>query len=826
MGARWKVGLVAALLVAAVAALWQLLPEGSGARAARPGASEDARGSGDGVEEVAGGLPAVADDTADEDAGRAAVSAPRDLAAPGAEERASASEPDSGARVTGRVVADASGRPVAGARVGSSRGRERLDLWAALLDGAPATPFALSDERGRFELAGLAAERQEIVAVHPDFAEGVAVCVPGPSTVVEIRLAEGLCVFGAARDAAGEPVAGLAVELYGEELPVPRPVLTGADGRYRTAPARPGRVELRAAPPPGAPLDFAPEWRRAELVESDVQVDFGPSAEHVTWRGTFYGCDGEPVAWGLLLLHPHRSTHLSGVFERHTAACDAEGRFELRKLTRGQRYRVTLWFPDDKAGQDGELLTFDVAGDVERDVPAEGGMLAGVVVDGLTGRAVAGARGYVLAMRSAPVARAFNATLDEEGRFRLPCMPAGTYDLSATVEGWPTAQLSGVAVEEGRRVEDLRIELVAGGELRLRVEGFVDTEQRAVASFELRMQRGDGPTVYHGSREIAQDGAFEETFQLRAGAWTTWLSFRRLGVVQRELVVVQGQTTDVLVLRADLAEDADFTSVAGSLTHASGAPIAAAWLHFYASDVADLSPQQRFVNCGTDERGRFTADGFKPGRWTVGARLPDGGEPDFPDLVIPPLPPDPFSLDLVLPGGRVGGTLFDDVTGEPFADDGPMWWVFLKDVGSGGTVAELQGWHKGRRFELVGVPPGEYRLLVMARGYADHESAPFTLGEGQQLDLGPLRLKPAGVLDLLVEDTDGNPIGSFDVLCAGSVVPGHTRELLESGRVRVHRLPLGRVTVLLRARGFRDGELSLELVAGAPAEARAVLERE
>jgi len=124
------------------------------------------------------------------------------------------------------------------------------------------------------------------------------------------------------------------------------------------------------------------------------------------------------------------------------------------------------------------------------------------------------------------------------------------------------------------------------------------------------------------------------------------------------------------------------------------------------------------------------------------------------------------------------------------------------------------------------VPAGEYRLLVHARGYADHASAPFTLAEGEELDLGPLRLKPTGVLDLLVEDRDGSPIRSFDVLCGGEVVPAHTREPLEGGRVRIHLLPLGRVTLRLRARGFRDGELSLELAPGTPAEARAVLERE
>lgn len=42
----------------------------------------------------------------------------------------------------------------------------------------------------------------------------------------------------------------------------------------------------------------------------------------------------------------------------------------------------------------------------------------------------------------------------------------------------------------------------------------------------------------------------------------------------------------------------------------------------------------------------------------------------------------------------------------------------------------------------------------------------------------------------------------------------------------MHRLPLGHLTLRVSAEGYADHELTLELVAGAPGEARVVLEAE
>ena len=84
------------------------------------------------------------------------------------------------------------------------------------------------------------------------------------SGTVTLQLEQGFRIFGWAYDDAGKPIAGLTIRMAGDAAPVARPAVSRKNGRYRTAPARPGRLFLTASEgplPPGARPRFTTETR-------------------------------------------------------------------------------------------------------------------------------------------------------------------------------------------------------------------------------------------------------------------------------------------------------------------------------------------------------------------------------------------------------------------------------------------------------------------------------------------------------------------------------------------------------------------------------------
>lgn len=213
--------------------------------------------------------------------------------------------------------------------------------------------------------------------------------------------------------------------------------------------------------------------------------------------------------------------------------------------------------------------------------------------------------------------------------------------------------------------------------------------------------------------------------------------------------------------------------------------------------------------------GCFALAGFLAGTWCVNATLREGGEPVFPDVVVPRGAPDPFPITLVLEGGEVHGTLSDARTGLPFDEAGPRWWVFLSDALSGARVGELQGGHVGESFRLVGVAAGELRLTVLAHGHAQYIVPSLFLAEGQVLDVGDLALEPCGILDLTVRDASGRPTAfraTFDTSAATwwSSDP----EKVETGHAVYSWLPPGAVTLTVGASDHLDQVFELDLAPG------------
>ncbi|WP_257453084.1 carboxypeptidase regulatory-like domain-containing protein [Archangium lipolyticum] len=142
-----------------------------------------------------------------------------------------------GATLEGRVVAKASGAPVAGAHVDVSP-----------LGNTADSGRAVTDEAGHFSVSGLAPGSYDVVVNAPGFAQLIRrgpTVAPGERFRLELQLTGSGAVEGHVRDAAGQPVAG-ALVVGGKEGNAPAETRTNAEGAYRIEGLSTGNQYFRA----------------------------------------------------------------------------------------------------------------------------------------------------------------------------------------------------------------------------------------------------------------------------------------------------------------------------------------------------------------------------------------------------------------------------------------------------------------------------------------------------------------------------------------------------------------------------------------------------
>lgn len=145
------------------------------------------------------------------------------------------------------------------------------------------------------------------------------------------------------------------------------------------------------------------------------------------------------------------------------------------------------------------------------------------------------------------------------------------------------------------------------------------------------------------------------------------------------------------------------------------------------------------------------------------------------------------------------------------------------------AAMKLVSLHKRRTngdFEVTGLPPGEMKLGISIEGYEQRITNSFVIEEGGTVDLGRIRLKPAGVMDLKVKDPAGRPVMHFEVdwLSPSMEIPDSS--FLASGKYRYEKLPIGPVTIRVSAKGYKPKVVLASIEPGKNCEMRVVLERE
>ncbi|MFG0316502.1 MAG: carboxypeptidase regulatory-like domain-containing protein, partial [Planctomycetota bacterium JB042] len=499
--------------------------------------------------------------------------------------------------VRGRVL-DASGAPVAGARVQIGARLAWLDFDAPLTSLAQRSPplELVTDPDGRFERRGFVA--------YPDGGPVWARAPGRPLATGTIRLErdaadvvltepEATTLRGRVVEEDGAPIARARVVLRDPRVDdageAPRWVesvaWSDADGRFVLPGAPLGTVHLTARAPDGreatATLDAAAEARWTAVVRE-------PRALH----GRVVRRDGRPLA-DLRV----RALVPNGRIEPTSTTTDAWGRFDLGPL---EPTTYDLWITDPASAWSGPVATVPEAVpgaplrvEVEpRRIPDAS--ISGRLVDE-RGAALPGR----LFLRHVGVGLATALADPATGRFRFGPLPAlgGGYQLHAE-SGDRFVRVGAVAPEPGAPLDVGDLRLVPPGAVRFRIEAadVPDLTAAAVTSLDgawlepVRIDAGEAPPA-----------------ALPPGRYLARLLDPSLGQCPTPFVVRSGEETDV-TLRPAPAASRTFEVHAAPFVFALG-------LEFHWKD-EDGTPRGHDRLSGRSVPIRFR-QGFAPGRYRI-----------------------------------------------------------------------------------------------------------------------------------------------------------------------------------------------------------------
>jgi 5-hydroxyisourate hydrolase-like protein (transthyretin family) len=289
------------------------------------------------------------------------------------------------------------------------------------------------------------------------------------------RPAKGVPVSGTCRDETGQPLAGVTVTLYREDLRSKKHEKlgtkeTGADGRFEF-PDAPAPAEDR-----GLGIAFTKTGRASTVwdlypqsLQKPVEVEVRPAA---TLQGRVTDEAGKPVAGARVWFHKLRTGPLDGI---SSALTDADGKYAItdmgrwtdedarpKPIGRGRMVAAGAVYFDirhpDFASERPTWQRIPATVDV---VLRPGGVIEGKVTDRVTGKPAAGATVSLQGIKGMPTWD--QARTDADGRYQIRCLKAGQYNLWADAADRACAAIDSLTVTAGKTLASQDLTLVEGG---------------------------------------------------------------------------------------------------------------------------------------------------------------------------------------------------------------------------------------------------------------------------------------------------------------------------------------------------------------------------
>jgi RNA polymerase sigma-70 factor (ECF subfamily) len=524
-----------------------------------------------------------------------------------------------GGRTLTGIVTDATGGPIAGARIDAARFRLNTKAGRAVA-------VAFSDPAGRYKLT-LGGGAIFVAASHPEYAAQTRYIDLGASgATANFALVPGGVIEGVVRDSqTKQPVAGAAVRARNDSSALElaegneRVVKTDGAGKFRFAGLRPASYDLFARE--GARSSRAPVGVGLGVAEqqTDIVVLIGATA---TLRGKVVDESGAPAS--------NVTVRASAGGESDAAISDAAGAFVFEGLSPGRwAFRGT----SERYISDGQAI-----------VPLKKTDIDGVVVRVRRGLGVAG---HVEPRQVCDVEiskterddafpRHDSMTTSADGNFHFAPFGPGKATLVARCPNGDQGKIDvTIAGDGGESV----VPVAPGGSMEGRV---VDTSGKPVEGVMVTAESVDDVTTFEngvvssGFKTITSTGGAFEIRGLGAASY-------RLGVLERGQPVKTKKAVKLALSAGQHATGVELVmerstgTIRGTVTGPDGAPIEDAWVaahqtianQFEALNASDDNTPRRsmFRNHGTggsdvppvltDARGHFALTNLLQGKYQV-----------------------------------------------------------------------------------------------------------------------------------------------------------------------------------------------------------------